>query len=218
MIAELEERLAGETLDLLSFMCSPQHRSTAFHPVIRALERRAGMQPSDSLDGRRRKLSAFVHVYPAAAGDVETLADLLSIPLEHQWATPVTSPQRRRDMTFDFLRRHIESLAARMPVLLVVEDTHWADPTTLEFLETLTDWAENSSNVAILTTRPEYQPSWAGRAGIGSQFITGLRQTGFERSGSRPGRRCSYPGGGGQDHHAIGRRSALHRGVDQSGP
>jgi class 3 adenylate cyclase len=174
LIAELEERLAGETLELLSFMCSPQHRSTAFYPVIRALQRRAGMQPSDSLDERRRKLSAFVHAYPAAAEDVETLADLLSIPLEHRSATTFASPQRRRDMAFDFLRRHIESLAARMPVLLVVEDTHWADPTTLEFLEAMTEWLENSPMFAILTTRPEYQPSWAGRAGISSQVITGL--------------------------------------------
>jgi len=89
------------------------------------------------------------------------LAELLSLP--NSAADLNLSPQRKREMLFEALLHQLEALARSRPVLMVVEDAHWTDPTTRELMDLTIDRIRRLPVLLIVTFRPEFQQAWGGQ-------------------------------------------------------
>ncbi len=160
----LRERISEEAHTDVRYQCSPHYQSTALHPFIAQLERAAGLAESDDEQTRLGKLEALLRT---AADDITDtmplLAALLSIATGSRYTALELGPQQQMQRTQEALLDHLTALATRQPVLVLFEDTHWADPTTMVVLEQLVDRLQELSALAIMTYRPEFQPAWAGR-------------------------------------------------------
>ncbi len=91
------------------------------------------------------------------------MADLLSIPSGSRYPRLDLSPQKRKEQTLIALLAQLDGLAARLPVLMIFEDAHWIDPTSLELLERIIDRIQGLPVLLIVTARPEFAPPWTGR-------------------------------------------------------
>ncbi len=137
IIAEFEALLGGSGGRVLHFACSPHHQDTPLYPVIRHFENATAFHRDDLPEAKLGKLRALLAESGNFAGEeIGALADLLSVPASSAAARPPT-PQRAKELTFAVIQRYIEGFASKAPSLVVVEDLHWADPTTTELVETL---------------------------------------------------------------------------------
>ena len=147
----------------LRFYCSPHHTHSPLYPIIEQLERVASFRPDSSA---RAKLARLEHLLgPTASNlsrDAAVVADLLAVPLEEHDATPALSPQQKLELTLTVLLEQIEGVAARAPLLIVFEDVHWIDPTSLELLDRIILRIADFPVLLVITFRPEFQPTWLG--------------------------------------------------------
>jgi predicted ATPase len=158
------ERLSGEPHTRLRYFCSPHHQDSALYPIIARLRRSAEFHREDTDEQQLRKLQALI----ARATDnlpdaVPLLADLLSISTRGRYPPLDLSPQKQREKTLKTLLAQIEGLAARQAVLIVCEDAHWIDPTSLELLDLIIDRLSALPVLLMITFRPEFVPPWVGR-------------------------------------------------------
>jgi predicted ATPase len=146
--------------------CSPYHQHSALYPLIDLLERvalRFGRE--ESPDQKRRKLEGFVVQYGLPLPEVVPLfAALLSLPLTTEYAPLAMSPEQQKQQTLHALLTILQRISIRQPVLLVMEDLHWVDPSTLELLSLLVDQGPTARILALFTCRPDFTPPWTGRA------------------------------------------------------
>jgi TolB-like protein/tetratricopeptide (TPR) repeat protein len=160
----LQEQIQLLTHTQLRAFCSPHHRDSTLYPSIGQLERAAGFQRDDAGPQRLEKLEALLaQSGDALNDDICLIADLLSVPTGERYPPVSFSPQKRKEKTLRALLAQIEGLAARQPVLMVCEDAHWADPTSLELLDLLIDRLPALAVSLIITFRPEFKPPWIGR-------------------------------------------------------
>src|SRR5262249_54066914 len=141
--------------------CSPYYQNTALHPMIELLERVAlHFEREESSPQKLGKLEGFLvqHGLPLAE-TVPLFAALLSLPLPADYAPLTVSPERQKQQTLQALLTILLRIAAQQPVLLVMEDLHWVDPTTLEFLSLLVDQGPTVRILALLTFRPDFSPT-----------------------------------------------------------
>jgi predicted ATPase/class 3 adenylate cyclase len=157
---------AGPQAWLTPCQCSPYHQNTALYPLIDLLERVVlRFEREESADQKRRKLARFVvqHGLPPAEA-VPLVAALLSLPLTADYAPVTMSPEQQKQQTLHALLTILLRIAAQQPVLFVMEDLHWVDPTTLEFLSLLVDQGPTARILALFTFRPDFSSPWAGRS------------------------------------------------------
>src|SRR5205807_7868949 len=96
---------------------------------------------------------------------VPLFAPLLALPVpEHRYPLLNLSSQRQRQKTLETIVALLLELAERQPVLFIVEDLHWTDPTTLELIGLLLDQTPTASLLVLLTCRPHFQPAWHHRS------------------------------------------------------
>jgi class 3 adenylate cyclase/tetratricopeptide (TPR) repeat protein len=149
----------------LWYYCSPNLQSSPLTPLVRQLTRAAGFSDKDDDDAKLHKLISLIPSELRDASEVvPLLAHLLSIPYESKYPPLNMSPQRQKHRLFQVLTQLLEAFASRGPVLLVVEDLHWIDPTSDELLGLLIDRLKELPILAILTARPEFQSHWDDRA------------------------------------------------------
>ena len=157
IVQTLLERLSGEPHTRLRYFCSPHHQDSALYPSITQLERAAGLRRDDTDEQRRSKLEA---VLAQATDDlseaVPLLADLLSIPTGDHYPALNLTPHKRKEKTLRAQLAQVEGLASHQPVMMVFEDIHWSDPTTLELLDLLIDRVPTLRVLVIITFRPEF--------------------------------------------------------------
>ena len=111
------------------------------------------------------KLEGFLVQYGLRLAEaIPLFAALLSLPLPADYAPLTVSPEQQKQQTFHALLTILVRIAAQQPVLFVMEDLHWADPTTLDFLTLLVDQGPTARILALWTFRPDFSPPWAGRA------------------------------------------------------
>jgi predicted ATPase len=131
------------------------------HPFIAQLERAAGFEREDSVDGKLDKLEALLD--PASPSeDVGLLAELLSLPSASRYRLPPSTPQRKKEKTFEAALRQLETLARQRPILMVFEDLHWVDPSSRELLDRIIKRVASLPVLLIATFRPEFAPPWSG--------------------------------------------------------
>jgi class 3 adenylate cyclase/predicted ATPase len=163
IVAALEERLAAEPHLRLRFFCSPYYQDSPLYPSIDQLRRAAGFEPDDPPASKLRKLEALLARVAPPDEDVALLADLMSLPVSERDPLPNLSPQRKKERTLEALIRQLEGLARQQPVLMVIEDVHWIDPTSRELLDLRVERLRSLPVLLIVTFRPEFQPPWTGQ-------------------------------------------------------
>jgi class 3 adenylate cyclase/tetratricopeptide (TPR) repeat protein len=163
-VEAMHEALAGEAYARVNLQCSPYHSDSALYPVIQYLGRAAGFAATDTPRERRDKLAAlFVQRTASDPAALALLADLLSIPFETV-AAPSQTPAQRKAATLALLVDEFLRMGGGDPVLIVLEDAHWIDATTLELMTRLIDRIGQARALAVTTARPEFVPPWQMRS------------------------------------------------------
>ncbi len=162
LVQVLKDAVAAEPHTRIEWRSSPYHQHSALYPVIDHLHRLLQWQSDDSPPERLRTLEATLAASSLALSEaVPLLAALLSLPLPVSYPPLTLTPQRQRQQTLDLLLAWLHTEAQRQPVLCVVEDLHWVDPSTLELLSLLIDQGAQTRLCLVLTARPEFHPPWA---------------------------------------------------------
>ena len=163
LVAALEERLRPEPHARLRYFCAPNLRDSALRPIVAHIERAAAFQADDTPEAKLNKLEVMLEG-SCQRDEMAILADLLAIPLADRYPRLDLPPRRKREKTFDMLLRRIESLAERNPILMIFEDVHWIDPTSLELLDRMVERVAHLRVLLVITSRPEIASSWTGLA------------------------------------------------------
>src|SRR6476660_3399400 len=181
LVTALEERIADEPHTLLHYQCSPHHTNSALYPFIAQLERAVGFKADDAPEKRLDKLEALLAVAAPRVQDTAPLfAALLSIPFGDRYPKVAPNPAQQRRRTFAALLDQFESLARQKPILLLFEDAHWADVTSLELLDLTVERMRQLPVLALFTLRPEFEPTWVGLPNVGALTLGRLNRSNVE--------------------------------------
>ncbi|HEV7441561.1 MAG TPA: adenylate/guanylate cyclase domain-containing protein [Steroidobacteraceae bacterium] len=171
----LDERLQAEPHITVRQFCSAHHTNSALYPFTRQLERAARFERGDPPAEKFAKLEALL-VRADADRVLLPLANLLSLPPSERYRIPELSPQKRKEMTLAAFLTQLNRLAARQPVFVIVEDVHWADPTSLELLTMTLEQLPRLRVLLLITARPEFTPPWPGHAHVTTISLTRLNR------------------------------------------
>jgi class 3 adenylate cyclase/predicted ATPase len=163
LTAALLERLADEPHTRLRYFCSPQHTDSALYPIRSQMERAAGFTHDDNTQAKLDKLDALLAKSFTPPQEAALFADMLSLPNGGRYPTLEPDPQMRRQKTLEALTAQLQALAQAKPVLMIFEDMHWIDPTSLEAVGRMVDRLRDLGVLLIVTYRPEFEPPWIGR-------------------------------------------------------
>jgi class 3 adenylate cyclase/predicted ATPase len=168
VVRALRERLALPPSAVVEMQCSPYQQSSAFAPMIETMERAFGLVREHSPAERGAALAAALAVVPSSnpPETLTLLADLLSVERPPGHADLAMTPQRQRRRTIELLMELLLQRARRQPLLLVVEDMHWADPSTLDVVDEIVQRVPEAALLVVMTHRPEFVPAWARGAGV----------------------------------------------------
>jgi AAA ATPase domain/Adenylate and Guanylate cyclase catalytic domain len=158
LTAGLLNHLANEPHTRLRYFCSPQHTNSAFHPLIGQVERAAELARDDTPRQKLDKLDAVLARTSTSREDAALFAELLSLPNDGRYPMLDLAPTQRRERTLDALTAQMETLTQQSPVLMIFEDAHWIDPTSLEIISRTVNQIQNLRVLLIVTFRPEFQP------------------------------------------------------------
>ena len=174
LTAALLERLAGEPHTRLRYFCSPQHSDSALYPVSGQMERAARFAHDDTPQSKLDKLDALLAQSSTSAQSTALFAEMLSLRNDGRYPLLELAPEQRRQRTLQALIAQIEALTRSNPVLIVSEDAHWADPTSLELFGRAVDRIASLPVLLIVTFRPEFEPPWIGRPHVTALTINRL--------------------------------------------
>lgn len=174
MVAAILEQVAADAPMQLRYYCSPQHTNSALYPVIRQMERRANFTREDDTKARLDKLDTMLSRSSAPAAHRAALADLLQLANDGRYPANDLTPAQRRQRTLEAVALEIQNLARSAPVLMIVEDLHWIDPTSLELLGQLMEAIVALPVLLVATFRTEFAPPWAARPHIRAMTIARL--------------------------------------------
>lgn len=141
------------------WLCSPNHALSTLYPIIELIMRLSGFEPKDSQEERREKLNKFLHIF--GVGDEVgqlVMADLLGLPVGDASVIKNLSPERKKEIRLKTITTMLETWSAGDPILIVVEDLHWVDSTTLELIDVIYANDQLASCLIIGTARPQFQP------------------------------------------------------------
>ena len=178
LTAALEDHIKDDAYTFLRYFCQPHHQGSALQPVLGQLAHAAGFAHDDSAADKRAKLERLL-APDAASGavEIELFAELLGLaePSSSQHSAE-RDPQIRRRKILTALIEQLETLTRLGPVLMLFEDIHWADPTTLELLTLTVDRLQSLPILLVISFRPEYQPSWTGLPHVTMMTLNRLSQ------------------------------------------
>ena len=160
MTAALMEHVGKEPHTRLRYFCSPQHTDSTLYPITSQIERAAGFAHDDTPQAKLNKLDALLAQSSTSRQDAALIAEMLSLPNDGRYPTLELPPQLRRQKTFEALAEQLEARSQSKPVLMIFEDVHWIDPTSLEVLGQTVDRLERLGVLVIITYRPEFEPPW----------------------------------------------------------
>jgi predicted ATPase len=162
-VSALLERLEEQGVGTLRFQCSPYYVNSALYPIIDNFERALKFGRDETPESKLDKLEALIVThYGRPLEDVRFLAAMLSIPCEDRYGALAMTPQKHKDETLRTLVDLTEAAARKHPTVMLFEDAHWADPTSLEVLDLLIDRVRTSPLLIVLTHRPEFQSRGRG--------------------------------------------------------
>jgi class 3 adenylate cyclase/predicted ATPase len=167
ILAALRERISHEPHVTVQYQCSPHHVNEAFYPITSEIWHAAGFQPGDAAATMLEKLERLI-----ARSDLEPdkytplLAKLLSVPINGALPPLEMAPSELKERTIAALIAMFAGLAKETPLLALVEDAHWIDPTSLDVFNRIVELSPKLRVLLIVTFRPEFAPPWIGRANV----------------------------------------------------
>jgi predicted ATPase/class 3 adenylate cyclase len=164
--AALIEGIATERHIRLRYFCSPQHTDSAFYPLIGQLERAAQFAHGDTSRTKLDKLDALLAQTSTSRQDAALFAEMLSLANDGRYSSLEPVAEQRRQKTLEALGAQLETLTGSGPVLLIFEDAHWGDPTSLEALGRMVERIASLRALLIVTFRPEFEPPWIGQSHV----------------------------------------------------
>ena len=174
-LSTLRERLEAQGAQAMRFQCSPYHVNSAFYPSVDYFERTLKFTREEMLESKLDKLEALiVGQYGLPLRDVRFLASMLSMPYEQRYGMLTFTPQKYKDETIRVLLDVIASVARKQPTVMLFEDAHWADPTSLEVLDLLIDAVVAIPLLVVLTHRQEFQPKWGSHGHVTALSLSKL--------------------------------------------
>jgi len=200
LTAALLERLANEPHTRLRSFCSPQHRQRVLSNH-RPNGARCKISHNDSLEAKLDRLDAMLAQSSTSAQDAALLAEMLSLSNDGRYPALELTPQQRRQRTLEALVSQMVALSRQNPLLMIFEDAHWTDPTTLELFGRIVDRIPTLRVLLIVTFRPEFEPPWIGHPYVTPLTINRLSRARCRRDDRRCHRQqvasCKYTAG----HH-----------------
>jgi class 3 adenylate cyclase/predicted ATPase len=178
ILSALRERLEGQGAQTLRYQCSPYYINSAFWPITDNLERALKFARDETPESKLDKLeSLIVGQYERPLSDVRFIASMLSIPCDERYGAITMTPEKYKDETLRTLIDISEAAAKKQASVLLFEDAHWADPTTLEVLDLLIDRVRYVPLLIVLTHRPEFQNRWLGHGHVSALNLSKLTRT-----------------------------------------
>jgi class 3 adenylate cyclase len=174
LTAALLERLASEPHMRLRYFCSAQRADSAFHPIIGQMERAAGLAYDDKSQAKLDKLDALLAQTSTSPEDAALFAEMLSLPNDGRYPALELTPEQRRQRVLEALMSQLAGLARRQPVLMILEDAHWIDPTSLEVFGRIVDRIKTLPALLIVTFRPDFNAPWVGQSHVTSLMLNRL--------------------------------------------
>jgi class 3 adenylate cyclase/predicted ATPase len=175
IVETLRERLSDEPHAYLDYQCSPFHTNSALHPVTEQLARAAGFARNDTAADKLDKLEAVLSKGTDRGSQaVALLASAMAIPTGERYPPLEVTRQQQKQRTLKVLVEQLQDLAATQPVLMVLEDAHWIDPTTRELFDLVLEQVGVLPALVILTVRPGFRPASVGSAQISALTINRL--------------------------------------------
>ena len=195
ILSALRERLEGQGAQTLRFQCSPYYVNSAFWPSIDNFERALKFGRDETPESKLDKLEALIVIhYGRPLSDVRFIASMLSIPCEEHYGAISMTPQKHKDETLRTLVDLTEAAARKQPSVMLYEDLHWADPTTLEVLDLLIDRARTIPLLIVLTHRPEFQSRWSKQAHVSALNLSKLTRAQSSAMMSKVAKNKALPG------------------------
>jgi class 3 adenylate cyclase len=176
LTAALLERLASEPHTRLRYFCSPQHTGSALYPIIGQMQRAAGFTLDDTLRAKLDKLDVLLTQSSTSIQDAALFAEMLSLSNDGRYPALDLDAQQRRQRTLQALILQVEALSRSNPLLMIFEDAHWADATSLEAIGRAVDRIRALRVLLLVTFRPEFDPPWVGRAYVTTLTINRLAE------------------------------------------
>ena len=217
LLVGLIERIASEPQTRLHYFCSPQHTDSPLYPIIRQFEHAAQFGHADAAGARLAKLNKVLARTATSAEDAALIAELMLLPDDGRHPALILDAQQRRQRTLQILQTQLDVLAGQQPVLMIFEDIHWIDPTSLEMLSLVVARIHSCAVFLIVTLRPEFEPPWQGQPHVTTVALNRTRR----KRGRRAHRGCGGKSGvvvrrDGRDRGAFRWYSAI-RGRDDEG-
>ena len=183
LVQVLQDHVANEPSVRWECRSVPYYQNTALYPIVDLLQRTLRWQPHHTPEEKLTTLAQALSQYRLPVEEsVQLFAPLLSLPLPEDHYPPLNlSPQRRRQKTLETIIAILLELAEHQPVLFIVEDLHWTDPTTLELLNLVIDQTPTASLLTLLTCRPHFQPTWSHRSYLTEITVNRLSHTQVEQ-------------------------------------
>ena len=163
LIEEFHARLSDVQHTWVEWSCSQLLQNTPLHPVAEWGRRRFGGAdlPAERQLSDLENTLALMKLDPAE--NVPLLAPLLDVPVPPE-RRPTLAPEELRRRQLAALTNYVMAGARAQPVVLTLEDLHWADPTTLDVLRGIAERGALAPLFVLLTARPEFRPSWGARS------------------------------------------------------
>ena len=174
LTAAVLERLATEPHTRLRYFCSPQHTDSALYSIIGQMERAAGLAHDDKPQAKLDKLDSVLAQTSTSVQDAALFAEMLSLPNDGRYPALDLTPEQRRQRTLEALMSQLAGLARQNPVLMIFEDAHWVDPTSLEVLGRAVDRIATLHVLLVVTFRPEFNAPWVGQSHVTSLTLNRL--------------------------------------------
>jgi predicted ATPase len=217
--AWLAEQVAQTPHTRLRYQCSRYHRDSSLYPFVQQFERAAGIAPQEAPKSKLEKLERVLGLATDRMNEVAPLiVSMLSIPLGNRYPQVTLSIAQQRRQTLSALLDQMEGLATKQPLLILFEDAHWADATSLELLDLVIERVRRLPILFLITYRPDFEAPWTGLPDVAAIPLQRLdrvqAETLVERVRGAQAAHRSDGAGRRQDR----RRAAICRGIDQERP
>jgi class 3 adenylate cyclase/predicted ATPase len=167
LVQAVLDSVSREETVVLRYQCSPHHTGTALWPFVQQLTFAMGVTLTDSCSEKLDKLEGLLRLGNENTSEsVPLVAALLSLNLDERFTPLSLTAHQQRARTLVVLVNQLIGLARKEPVLMVVEDTHWIDPTTLDLLGQVLDQIPNAPVLILITSRPDHQPALGGHPNV----------------------------------------------------
>lgn len=153
------------TSNIIEWRCEQRFRNTGLYPAAQYFSRVLEFTRDEPTTARFDRLARYLEEYDLGRPETVALfAKLLFFPADERYPAPGLPAIREREETFRALRHWLRACAARQPILFVVEDLHWIDASTLEFLDEFIGEGLHDRILTMLTFRPEFKTPWPAMA------------------------------------------------------